>query len=160
LRVTNQTYDAGLARSRASRLSFGGTFENCFPPVEPLYTNGYNAQPTGFAPPTQTPNTETQPQQSELQQREQIPTWSRPNGMQRQAIRTRFWLSQNPRFMTYILISLNVLAYFVLALLSQNFLSISGEALLNLGGQQGILISQGDYWRFLTAMFLHTGIAH
>ncbi|MEO7019196.1 MAG: protease, partial [Ktedonobacteraceae bacterium] len=35
LRMTQQDYDAGLARSRASRLSFGGKFENCFPAVEP-----------------------------------------------------------------------------------------------------------------------------
>ncbi|HLL80141.1 MAG TPA: protease, partial [Ktedonobacteraceae bacterium] len=34
LRATHQDYDAGLARSRASRLSYGGTFENDFPPLD------------------------------------------------------------------------------------------------------------------------------
>jgi membrane associated rhomboid family serine protease len=152
LRVTNQTYDAGLARSRASRLSFGGTFENCFPPVEPLYASGYGSQPTSFAP--------TQ-QASAPQQQEQIPTWSSPNNtMQRRVTRTRFWLSQNPRFVTYTLISINVLVYFILALLSQNFLTISDGPLLTLGAQVGPLVVQGEYWRIFAAMFLHANILH
>ena len=33
LRLNGQDYDAGLARSRAARLSHGGTFENAFPPA-------------------------------------------------------------------------------------------------------------------------------
>lgn len=156
LRVTGQDYDAGLARSRASRLSFGGTFENCFPPVEPVYARGYAGQPTGYAPPA-TPDESVQPVQ---QQREQIPTWSRPNQMQRRMIRTRFWLSQNPRFVTNILIILNVLAYLMLAFLSQNIIDISQDALLTMGGQVNLLVAQGEVWRVFTAMFLHVGIAH
>src|SRR3984893_14846649 len=42
LRVTGHDYDAGLARSRAARLSYGGTFENVFPPVEPVRAPAYN----------------------------------------------------------------------------------------------------------------------
>src|SRR5437588_147463 len=42
LRLTGQDYDAGLARSRAARLSHGGTFENVFPPVDPVRMPGYN----------------------------------------------------------------------------------------------------------------------
>jgi membrane associated rhomboid family serine protease len=155
LRVTGQDYDAGLARSRASRLSFGGTFENCFPPVEPVYARGYAGQPTGFAPPA-TPDETAQP----VQQREQVPAWSRPNQMQRRMIRTRFWMSQNPRFVTNILIALNVLTYMVLALLSQNIIEISSSALINMGGQVNFLVAQGEVWRIFTAMFLHAGIAH
>jgi membrane associated rhomboid family serine protease len=155
LRVTGQDYDAGLARSRASRLSFGGTFENCFPPVEPVYARGYAGQPTGFAPPA-TPDETVQP----VQQREQVPAWSRPNQMQRRMIRTRFWMSQNPRFVTNILIALNVLTYMVLALLSQNIIEISSSALINMGGQVNFLVAQGEVWRIFTAMFLHAGIAH
>jgi membrane associated rhomboid family serine protease len=155
LRVTGQDYDAGLARSRASRLSFGGTFENCFPPVEPVYARGYAGQPTGFAPPA-TPDETAQP----VQQREQVPAWSRPNQMQRRMIRTRFWMSQNPRFVTNILIALNVLTYMVLALLSQNIIEISSGALINMGGQVNSLVAQGEVWRIFTAMFLHAGIAH
>jgi membrane associated rhomboid family serine protease len=157
LRVAHQDYDAGLARSRASRLSYGGTFENCFPPIEPIYASGYGAQPTSFAPPAQAPG--SQPQ-STTQQREQIPTWSRPNTTQRRAVRARFWLSQNPRILTYTLIGLNVVAYLILALLSGNFLNISVDALVNMGAQVNILVSQGDFWRIFTAMFLHISILH
>lgn len=156
LRVTGQDYDAGLARSRASRLSFGGTFENCFPPVEPVYARGYADQPTGFAPPA-TSDENAQPVQ---QQHEQVPAWSRPNQLQRRMIRTRFWMSQNPRFVTNILIALNVLTYMVLALLSQNIIDISQDALINMGGQVNILVAQGEFWRIFTTMFLHAGIAH
>jgi len=156
LRVTGQDYDAGLARSRASRLSFGGTFENCFPPIEPVYARGYGGQPTGYAPPA-TPDESVQPVQ---QQREQVPTWSRPNQMQRRMIRTRFWMSQNPRFVTNILIVLNVLAYLLLAFLSQNIIDISQDALLTMGAQVNVLVAQGEFWRIFTAMFLHVGIAH
>ncbi len=35
MRIKGQDYDAGLARARASRLSYGGRFENAFPQVEP-----------------------------------------------------------------------------------------------------------------------------
>lgn len=160
LRVTRQDYDAGLARSRASRLSFGGTFENCFPPVEPVYASGYAGQPTGFAPPAPTPRSTPETLQPAQQQREQVPTWSRPGTMQRRAIRTRFWLSQNPRFVTNLLIALNVLAYFVVALMSQNFINIDNGVLVNMGAQVNLLVSQGQFWRIFTAMFLHAGIFH
>lgn len=154
LRVTHQDYDAGLARSRASRLSFGGTFENCFPPVEPIYASGYTGQPTSFAQPATTPvpGSETQVQQPAQQQREQIPAWSRPNNMQRQMIRTRFWMSQNPRFVTYILIALNVLIFLIDM--------ASGNALLNMGAQYNPSVAQGQFWLLFTAMFLHVNIMH
>lgn len=157
LRVTGQDYDAGLARSRASRLSFGGTFENCFPQVEPVYASGYNARPTTFTPPAQTPS--SQPEATP-QPHEQIPTWSRPNGVQRRAIRTRFWLSQNPRFVTYTLIFINVAVYLILAIMSRNLFEIGLEPLVTMGAQAGILVNQGEYWRIFTAMFLHVSILH
>jgi membrane associated rhomboid family serine protease len=157
LRVTGQDYDAGLARSRASRLSFGGTFENCFPPVEPVYARGYTGQPTSFVPPT-APDETAQPVQQ--QQREQIPAWSRPNQIQRRAIRARFWMSQNPRFVTNILIALNVLVYLILAFMSQSIVDISNDALINMGGQVNFLVAQGQFWRIFTATFLHASILH
>jgi len=46
LRLNGQDYDAGLARARSARLSYGGTFENAFPPVDPIYASGYGAAPT------------------------------------------------------------------------------------------------------------------
>lgn len=134
LRATNQTYDAGLARARASRLSFGGTFENCFPPVEPVYTNGYQNQPTAFTPPLATPAPEevsspaepsyTRHAQQQQQEQEQVPTWSR-NARQRQMIRARFWLSRYPRFLTYVLMALTGLGWLLFTQLNQSDLFIS-----------------------------------
>src|SRR5579864_1267989 len=107
LRLNGQDYDAGLELARAARLSYGGRFENCFPPVEPLSTPGYSP----MAPPPPDSNMGNDPptfisNRSQVE-RESVPTWSRPNGMQRQMVRTRFALSQRPRLVTNILIGIN-----------------------------------------------------
>jgi membrane associated rhomboid family serine protease len=166
LRLNGQSYDAGLARSRAARLSYGGHFENCFPPVEPMNAPGYGATPAQ-------PNVTDQPQPSEqiaggyggprLEQ-EPVPTWSRPNNVQRQMVRTRFWMSQNPRFVTNILIAINVLIYIVLVVLSMNsghgLCNIDEGVLVNAGAQVNFLVAQGQVWRIFTAMFLHFNLIH
>lgn len=161
LRITGQDYDAGLARSRAARLSYGGTFDNVFPPVEPTRASGYNgnaAMPGVDAPPAgrQAPQIE----------RDQIPNWNRTN-MQRQVIRTRFWMSQNPRFATNILIAINVLVFLLTALLSVTQGAglaggnIDTNVLYNLGAQVGSAIpGHNDFWRIFTAMFLHFNLLH
>jgi membrane associated rhomboid family serine protease len=166
LRISGQSYDAGLARSRAARLSFGGHFENCFPPVEPMNAPGYGATPAQ-------PNGTVQPYPNEqiadgsggprLEQ-EPVPAWSRPNNMQRQMVRTRFWMSQNPRFVTNILIAINVLIYIVLVVLSMNsgqgLGNIDEGVLVNAGAQVNFLVAQGQVWRIFTAMFLHFNLIH
>jgi len=169
LRISGQSYDAGLARSRAARLSYGGHFENCFPPVESMNAPGYGATPA------QPPITD-QPQPGEqiaggysgprLEQ-EPVPTWSRPNNMQRQVVRTRFWMSQNPRFVTNILIAINVVIYVVLLILSvtagggmSDLGGIDLNVIINAGAQVNILVAQGQYWRIFTAMFLHFNLIH
>lgn len=164
LRLNGQDYDAGLELARAARLSYGGRFENCFPPVEPLSTPGYSP----MAPPPPDSNIarvggndaptfiSNRPQV----ERESVPTWSRPNGMQRQMVRTRFALSQRPRLVTNILIGINVAIYVVLAILSQNPFNISVDVLANFGAQINLLVAQGQIWRIFTAMFLHFSITH
>ncbi|HLH61594.1 MAG TPA: rhomboid family intramembrane serine protease [Ktedonobacteraceae bacterium] len=169
LRINRQDYDAGLARARAARLSYGGTFENVFPPVDPVYASGYTGASTvpgtagqntpngqvmnGFAP----PRTEREP----------VPTWSRPNTMQRQVVRTRFWMSQNPRFVTNILIAINVVIYLILLVLSAtigqgigSLGDIDQGVLVNAGAQVNLYVSQGQVWRIFTAMFLHFNLIH
>src|SRR5205823_14445799 len=108
-----------------------------FPPVEQARTPGYNGQGTSAAP-----NIPDRPNGQPQTDRDQIPAWTRPNMMQRRAIRTRFWMSQNPRFVTNILISINVLVYLITALLSvtqagglQGFGNIDPGVLLNAGAQ-------------------------
>lgn len=157
LRATHQDYDAGLARSRASRLSFGGKFENCFPPLDPVYVGNTKGQARIGATPAPTPGAPVQAQQ---QQSEQIPTWSSPDIMRRRMLRTRFWLSQHPRLLTYIIIGINVLVYLVLAAQAQNFIDINVNVVANLGGQYNAAVAAGQYWRIFTAMWLHFGIFH
>jgi membrane associated rhomboid family serine protease len=167
LRINKQDYDAGLARSRASRLSYGGTFENVFPPVEPV-SPGYS---NPFVPPTiagqpngqGTDNASDSRTERVEREREPVPTWSRPNTMQRRVIRTRFMLSQNPRFVTNIIIAINVLVFVIVALLNHtiDFTSVQGQIdLVNAGAQYNVLVAQGQVWRIFTAMFLHFNLIH
>src|SRR5436853_1781083 len=98
-----------------------------------------------------------------MAQRETIPTWSRPNGMQRQVIRTRFALSQNPRFVTNTIIGINAIVFVILALLTRTISFDSGQgiiAIVNAGAQVNLLVQQGQVWRIFTAMFLHFNILH
>ncbi len=87
--------------------------------------------------------------------------------MQRQMIRTRFWMSQHPRFVTNILIAINVTIYVILVVLSMTIgagLGQLGAIDTNLivlaGGQVNSLVAQGQVWRIFTAMFLHFNLLH
>jgi membrane associated rhomboid family serine protease len=173
LRLQRQDYDANLARARAARLSYGGRFENCFPPAEPVApayaprpvvlptpTNatssppannsdsyiGYTGQPDkADRPGGYGPQNTTQPRR----EREQVPTWTRPNQMQRQMIRTRFTLSQYPGLVTYALIAINLIVFLAVQLSPTiaNILQLDGASILG-----------GQYWRFLTAIFVNTAL--
>jgi len=169
LRISGQSYDAGLARARAARLSFGGHFDNCFPPFEPTSTPAYKATPAQ-------PNVTDQAHPNEQivegstatkSEQETIPTWSQHSNMQRQMVRTRFWMSQHPRFVTNILIAINVTIYVVLVVLSITIGSGLGQLgaidpniIVLAGGQVNSLVAQGQIWRIFTAMFLHFNLLH
>lgn len=150
LRAQGQDYDANLARSRASRLSFGGRFENAFPTLETKYASGYNtpATPSTPARPKSDPvyeNTNNGNGRGTIE-RESVPTWSRPSGVQRQMVRTRFALSQYPGLVTYAIITINVIVYLIMKLDPMVYIW---------GAQANTLVLQGQYWRIFTAMFLH-----
>src|SRR5260370_717400 len=168
LRINGQDYDAGLARARAARLSYGGRFENVFPPVDPLYPAGYRATPSPSNA-TGLPNGQIvdAPAAGSRVEQEPVPAWSRPSNMQRRMVRTRFWMSQNPRFVTNIIIAINVAVYVVLLILSAtigggigSLLSTGQNVLMNVGAQYHGLVARGQVWRVFTAMFLHFKIAH
>jgi membrane associated rhomboid family serine protease len=141
LRANGQDYDANLARARATRLSYGGRFENCFPALEPAPgpnkaygTDARPAQPTADAV-----------NNTAYNEREAVPNWSRPSNMRRQAIRTSFFLNQNPGFVTNAIIAVIVILY----LLS----SMTGIYDWGKFDPNGIL--SGQIWRFVTSLFLY-----
>ncbi len=163
LRINGQDYDAGLARARAARLSYGGKFENCFPPIEPAASPnagyGYGGIPSGA------PNGFGRANAPAPERNDPVPTWSRPSGMQRQIVRTRFMLSQNPRFVTNILIAINAVIFIIPTLLSLfattgPLSAFNYDSVFQFGAQYNPFITQGQYYRIFTAMFLHAGILH
>src|SRR5712692_10967310 len=87
--------------------------------------------------------------------------------MQRRMVRTRFWMSQNPRFVTNIIIAINVAVYVVLLILSATIgggigplLGTDPNVLVTAGAQVNSLVAQGQVWRIFTAMFLHLNLLH
>jgi membrane associated rhomboid family serine protease len=155
LRALGQDYDANLARTRAARLSYGGRFDQCFPPldVRPAATNDSSIVPPGQM-------VDSPPNGAPARSSTEAP-FTRPNQVQRQVIRTRFVLGQRPGIVTNVIIALNVLAYLFVAFLSGNILNISQDALVYAGAQNTFFIEgTGQYWRILTAMFLHANLLH
>ena len=152
LRALGQDYDANLARTRAARLSFGGRFNDCFPPLPEGYVpnrNGTSMQP-GQAMPDQVRS-----------ERDSASSWSNRSQMQRQIVRTRFTLSQYPGLVTNIIIAINVIVYLVLAVRTKSLLEFNAETILLAGGQNTPFIqATGEYWRIFTAMFLHFSPMH
>ncbi len=156
LRIMGQDYDANLARARAARLSFGGRFDGCFPSLESSPYGAYKGNPTPAAP--KPPSTHEEARQAP---QEQVPTWSRPNQMQRQVIRTRFALSQRQGLVTNILIAINIIVYLVMAILSKSITDLPQGIIMQFGAQNTPLIQQtGEYWRIFTAMFIHFNLIH
>ncbi|HEX2946652.1 MAG TPA: rhomboid family intramembrane serine protease [Clostridia bacterium] len=62
--------------------------------------------------------------------------------------------------LTYILIGVNILAAAVLFLLSKNSGASYGELLNTYGAKVNSNILSGEYWRFVTPVFLHANIEH
>ncbi|HEY4383653.1 MAG TPA: rhomboid family intramembrane serine protease [Ktedonobacteraceae bacterium] len=148
LRILRQDYDASLARSRAMRLSYGGHFEHCFPAIDPQNEAGTTTtKPAGTSDDTFTGSQ----QQQQVQASRDIPTWSQPNRVRNQIIRTRFAFSRRPGIITYILITVNVIVY---------LLSLLFPAIQDYGMQVNGFVMEGQVWRLVTAMFLHADPLH
>lgn len=63
-------------------------------------------------------------------------------------------------YITYGLIGVNILMYIITAFLSQNIFDSDTNVLIKLGAKYNELISKGEYYRFITSMFLHGGLLH
>lgn len=61
---------------------------------------------------------------------------------------------------TYILIGINIIFFIISVLLSESIFDININVLIFLGAKVNELILNGEYYRFITCMFLHGGILH
>lgn len=67
--------------------------------------------------------------------------------------------SKNPT-VTYALIGINLLIGFLLFLYSKKSGISYGQLLIEFGAKENFRILSGEYWRFLTPVFLHANILH
>ncbi len=63
--------------------------------------------------------------------------------------------------LTYMLIAINVIAYLFSAYFSKNIVDMNMETLIEMGALVGqYTVEYKEWWRLLTAMFLHGGMTH
>lgn len=63
--------------------------------------------------------------------------------------------------LTYSIILINVIIYFISSFLSRNIVDMNLEVLVDMGALYGpYTVQQGEWWRVGTAMFLHGGMTH
>ncbi|WP_164515278.1 rhomboid family intramembrane serine protease [Flavobacterium ustbae] len=85
------------------------------------------------------------------------------NGTSRDKDLNDFLNFMKPRegfFITPILIYVNVLIYITMAIAGLGFISFHGEDLLRWGGNFRPSTIDGQWWRLLTSVFLHSGFIH
>jgi len=61
---------------------------------------------------------------------------------------------------TRILIGINVAVYLAMVLATRQFLEFDTPTVLRWGADFAVLTTSGEWWRMLTAMFLHGGLLH
>jgi rhomboid protease GluP len=63
-------------------------------------------------------------------------------------------------WITYILIAVNIVIWLVLEIYARTKGVDATSLLIDFGAKENALIMMGEYWRFLTPVFLHNGITH
>jgi rhomboid protease GluP len=71
-----------------------------------------------------------------------------------------FTFAADKPFVTYALIAINILVFALISLISTKSGKSYSEYLAPFGAKVNTLILQGEYWRFITPMFLHNDIVH
>jgi rhomboid protease GluP len=67
---------------------------------------------------------------------------------------------RGPNKVTAILLLVNLAVFVVVVISGLNMVSPTAAELLEIGGFRRPEVLEGEYWRLLTAMFIHAGIAH
>jgi rhomboid protease GluP len=69
--------------------------------------------------------------------------------------------AKSPRgYVTFALIAVNVAVFLAMVASGVNFLNPSGLDVVKWGGNYTPLTRSGEWWRLITAMFLHFGVVH
>lgn len=82
------------------------------------------------------------------------------NSMAKRKKDLEFTFAAEKPFVTYTLIAINLLVFALISLISTKSGKTYSEYLTPLGAKVNSLILQGEYWRFITPMFLHSDIVH
>lgn len=69
-------------------------------------------------------------------------------------------LSKANMYVTYGIIAINVLVFIGMIVNGVNFMSPTGEDIVNWGGNFSPYTNSGDWWRLITCVFVHIGIIH
>ncbi len=67
---------------------------------------------------------------------------------------------KNFPLVTISIIFINIIVFLFSAFLSNNFINIDPNVLINMGANYNVLVNKGQIYRLFTAMFLHAGIIH
>jgi membrane associated rhomboid family serine protease len=78
---------------------------------------------------------------------------------QKTKVRTAATIRRDPQ-LTYVLIALNVIAFLAMTAGGGGLMSRGGGEVYNNGALFGPAVADGDWWRIVTAGFLHAGILH
>jgi membrane associated rhomboid family serine protease len=153
LRQLRQSYDASLAESKAARMSGTHDLVKLFPPVNPVV-------PEVFA----TPITQGAPVAPPPPQPVARP-WNQRSGAERVVTRARF-ATRNVPVVTFALMIINVTVYLACLTLSGfNFFQTAQDSnpiyIYGVGlGLPYMLNDPTQWYRVITAMFLHASIFH
>jgi membrane associated rhomboid family serine protease len=131
LRAIGQDYDASLARARASRLSYGGRFEHCFPAIDPAASEA---------------TMQGKLDGEKITERENGSRWARFQSGRSQLMSARFFLYRNAGLLTNIIIAINIALYL---LVQANPLFYIAMAQFNPA------IQTGQFWRLITGIFVY-----
>lgn len=71
-----------------------------------------------------------------------------------------FMIPKKGFFATPVIIWLNVLVFLAMVVAGLGFVDFSAGDLLSWGGNYGPITTNGQWWRLLTAIFLHAGLLH
>lgn len=60
----------------------------------------------------------------------------------------------------YLIFYLNIIVFIILLIAGYGFIDVNGQDLLNAGALYRPYVIEGEYWRIITSMFLHSGFIH